>query len=137
MFINPVITQEERTKRQVIELNNMVNRAMDICGSLTKKMFDLFWNNPEATPMQMSEMYGPQAYALFVKLATWQTVLQQISPDYVPINVPEKYAYQINADGTVTITEIPPVVEEPDPVEGPVEPPVEPPVVEEPVPVEG
>ena len=113
MFTNPEITQEEKTKSQVIELNAMVNRTVGICTSLTEKMFNLFWKNPNCTPMQMSEMYGTEAVALFVKLATWQAVLQQINPDYVPLVVPAGYEYVINEDGSVTITavEVEPVVE--------------------------
>jgi hypothetical protein len=119
---DPVKTQEEIAKEQAIEINQLAERLMDQSVRLTAVMFDKFWNNPAVTPAEMSAAYGTNAYALFVKLATFQAMLQAIDPSYVAVVVPEKWEYVINQDGTVTITEkvVPPPEPEPEP--GPLNP---------------
>jgi hypothetical protein len=106
IFPDPQPTQEEITKQQVKELNAWVSGTIQVARERTAEMFNRFWNNANATPMQMSATYGVYAKDLFVKLAVWQQSIQAIDPSYVPLQVPEKYEYVINEDGTVTITEL-------------------------------
>lgn len=105
IFPDPSPTPEEIAKEQVRELNALADRTIGLAESFSKKMFDHFWNNPKATPMQMSAVYGNTAYQLFVKLNIFDQAIKGINPDYVIPTIPEKYTYVINEDGTVTITE--------------------------------
>lgn len=114
---DPVKTREDIAKEQAVEINQLADRLLDQSVRLTAVMFDKFWNNPAVTPAEMAAAYGAHAYTLFVKLATFQQMLQAIDPEYVVLEVPAKWEYVINQDGTVTITEkvVPPPEPEPEP----------------------
>ena len=106
IFPDPVKTPEEIAKEQVLELNALVERTVCLCKSFSEKMYNKFWNNPLATPMAMSAIYGASAYQLFVKLTIFNESIKGVDPSYVVPTIPEKYTYVINQDGTVTITEV-------------------------------
>jgi hypothetical protein len=105
IFSNPEITQDEKTKKEVIELNAWVDGTLEIAKERTKEMFNRFWNNPNATPQQIADVYGNQAILLFQKLGLWQETIKQIDNTYEVLTIPEKWEVELNQDGTVNITE--------------------------------
>jgi len=105
IFPDPTPTPEEVAKEQVVELNTMANRIVELNKSFIEKMMNQFWNNSKSTPQEMSDIYGPLAYQLFVKLDILEKAIKAVDDSYEIPTVPEKYSYTINPDGTVTIVE--------------------------------
>lgn len=101
----PEPTAEEIAKEQAVMLGAWIDGTLLHAKERTRTMFDLFWNNEKATPMQMSAVFGANAAILFQKLAIWQEAIKQIDDSYEVLEVPEQYTYTINEDGTVTISE--------------------------------
>ena len=108
---NPETTQEDITKRRMAELNDLVENTIFNAKDRTAVMMRSFWEPEGTTPMLLAEAYGKSAYLLFEKLYIWQQAIMAVDPSYVPVQVPSKYEYTMNADGSVTIIEKPPVVE--------------------------
>ena len=63
--------------------------------------FNLFWNNPSATPQQICDKLGTSAASAFDTSNKVFTLIISLQPSYTPPTAP--LAFTINDDGTVTI----------------------------------
>lgn len=75
-----------------------------------KSAFYDLWGSAE-DPISIEEaqetldLFGSDAIQLFQIHGTWQNFINVVQADYVPLSAP--YAYTFNADGTVTLSELP------------------------------
>lgn len=67
-----------------------------------KQSYNLFWNNPQATPQQICDLLGNNAYKLFENYSVMAQAIMTIKPD-AEVLMPADGAFTINQDGTVTI----------------------------------
>ena len=102
----PEMTDSDISREEQKNLNRDVDGIMRNCVVGLENAFNRFWNNPRRTPQQMSDAYGTLAKDIFVKLAIFQAAMKEVDDSYQVLEVPDKYSYVSNDDGTVTITDI-------------------------------
>lgn len=105
MFNIPIKTRDQ-TLREVIEnLSVLGDSAITSLAIQHKTNFDNFWNNPEATPMEICEALGNEAYKLFTNSQATQAFIKSMRPEYEPFTIPERYEVTFGKDGTVQIVD--------------------------------
>jgi hypothetical protein len=67
--------------------------------------FNAIWNNPQFTAKQIVDGFGVDGLALFQLSGALQTILANADSSYVRLVPPNDFT--INADGTVTVIELP------------------------------
>ena len=59
------VTQEEKTKIAVRTITDQSNGALDNLKFNLNLCWDMFWSNPNATPQQICDALGNNAYKIF------------------------------------------------------------------------
>jgi hypothetical protein len=97
----PEPTQEQNIALAVSQLSSQVNGSLDNLKRNIQIAWDLFWHNPQATPQQICDALGNNAYKIFQESGFWQAAIKQRDPDYEELVPPNEFV--INQDGTVEI----------------------------------
>lgn len=86
--------------RNLAEKNRI---ALDMLKSNFKNSFNSLWNNPNATPQEILDMFDTNAYKLFATSRDTIMFIKSIDPEWeAPISPKE---FTVNPDGSVTISE--------------------------------
>lgn len=104
IFLPPELTQEQKA---ILEAQRIVAFNKDFLENIIinhKNGFDMVWNNTNATPQEILNVFGTNAYKLFEASFAVQQLITEIKPDYAPLVPPRTYT--INQDGTVVVDEI-------------------------------
>ncbi len=112
IFTPTEISAEEKIRRGANTLIQFNNDALENMIINRNQTFNLFWNNADATPQELCDLFGNQAYKLFQSYGAVNQLIKALKPDDVPPSSLNEFT--INEDGTVTIIPNPePVIEEP------------------------
>lgn len=87
-----------------IEANKLIQFNREMIENLIVNhtaAFNMVWHNPNCTAQEIFDMFGANAYKLFVSSGDMQALIKKIKPDYEPLVPPVEYV--INQDGTVTV----------------------------------
>lgn len=98
-------TQQEIVKDELLQINRASEIALSILEENSKKAYNRFWNNPNATPQELCDVMGNNAYQLFTASAEVQGFIKKMKPEHEMLSIPENKEVTFNADGTVTITD--------------------------------
>jgi hypothetical protein len=79
----------------------MSRRTFRDCAAAHRRLFDLFWNNPRATPQEIAAALGTSALALFTAHAALGAAIEAAVPGTVTYAPPR--AYTVNPDGSLTV----------------------------------
>lgn len=103
MFNIPNKTKDQMIREVIENLSTLGDNAITSLAIQHKTNFDNFWNNPEATPKEICDALGNEAYKLFINSHATQAFIKSVRPDYEALSVPERYEIVFNKDGTVLI----------------------------------
>lgn len=77
--------------------------GLDMLKKSLEDSFNALWNNPNATPQEILNVFGTDAYKLFKTSRDTILFIKSIDPEYVYPVSPKQFT--INSDGSVTIIE--------------------------------
>lgn len=103
MFTIEEKTQEEKTKDAVRGMNSHAVASVENAKNNYRTAFNLLWDNENATPQEICDALGNQAYKLFENAMIWISAITKLDPTWVYPPAPNEFT--INPDGTVTIGE--------------------------------
>lgn len=101
MFTIPAKTKDEIVKDQIIILNDLAIKSLEDYKNSYQRTFEWLWYNANATPQELLNGLGSEAYKLFVSAQKVITHITELDPTYV--YPPAPYEYTINQNGTVTV----------------------------------
>lgn len=96
-------TQQQIINEEIQKISLVGDIGLNVLEQSIKDGYDLFWNNPNATPQELCDLMGNQAYKLFQDHRDAQDFIKSRRSDYVELTIPENYDVTFNQDGTVTI----------------------------------
>ena len=98
-------TNNTQTSIDIItaEIAGLNTKGLDALKSISLSSFNLVWNNPNATPQQIFDGFGTNAYKLFDIAGKTFSFIASIDSTFLPPTPPK--AFTINQDGTVTVTD--------------------------------
>jgi hypothetical protein len=96
--------QQTPAQKIAVSLDAHANKTLDrMVWSYNQAMRD-FWNNEEATPQEISDVWGTGAAARFIANGRLRAAINSIAPGASAEGDALQGTFTINADGTVTIT---------------------------------
>ena len=107
---NIIKTQEEIIKDEIRGINTTANAGIINLKQAIDLAYRQFWFNPLATPQEICDVLGNQAFKLFEDHRDASLFLLSKDSEYVPLQIPENFTADINNDGTVTITYTQPIL---------------------------
>lgn len=89
------------------EVVSQINRSVSLSLAYAKvehsAVFNLIWNNSNATPEQIFVALGNNAGNLVIAFQKVSNLIKSLDPTYIILEAPKKFT--INKDGSVTIIE--------------------------------
>jgi hypothetical protein len=121
IFTPKEISKEEKITRGVNTLVKFNNEALQTMINNAQTAFYVFWNNEDATPQEICDLFGNNAYKLFENYGLIVQLILTLKPDTILPTPPNQFT--INPDGTVTI------IPNPEPIEPPTDEQVAEPII--------
>jgi len=106
MIINRFKTQAEIDTEIVSKFVEYLNNVVTGTEKRVQTLFEQFWANADV----INEAIGTETGKLFTLLGSLEALLEGYDPDYTKCVVPIEFT--MNEDGTVTLGDLPEVVEE-------------------------
>ena len=104
--LNQSVTPAQKAASQILSIAMQQFQQLARSGNFG---YNLIWNNPNASPMEVLAALGTNAKAVFelanlnIQTIEAAAVIGGVTPPVIP-SVPSDYSLIFNADGSVTLT---------------------------------